>query len=216
MSEYRGTVATWHDDKGYGSITARDSDARIFVHINDCSRRHKRPVAGLPVLFHLGKDANGRARALDVRPSRGHRRVTRSGRQRRWSLLLGLGFFAGLYALVQLGRLPDLIPVFYLALSILTLILYGEDKWAAQSGRRRTPENTLHILSLLGGWPGAAIAQSFMRHKSSKQSFRKVYWLTVCLNLAALVYGLTPEGTPWLELFNDWLNDAWGFVGGWL
>ena len=209
-------MATWHDDRGYGFITAKGSSGRVFVHINDCSRRHKRPVVGLPVLFRLGKDANGRPRALNVRPSRGHRQVTRSGKQRRWSLLLCLGFFAGLYLLVQLGRLPQLIPVFFLALSVLTLGFYGEDKWAAQSGRWRTPENTLHLLSLLGGWPGAAIAQSFLRHKSSKKSFRNIYWLTVCLNLAALVYGLTPEGAPWLELLNDWLENVVGFVGGWL
>ena len=209
-------MATWHDDRGYGFITAKGSSGRVFVHINDCSRRHKRPVVGLPVLFRLGKDASGRPRALDVRPSRGHRQVTRSDKQRRWSLLLCLGFFAGLYLLVQLGRLPQLIPVFYLALSVLTLGFYGEDKWAARSGRRRTPENTLHLLSLLGGWPGAAIAQSFMRHKSSKKSFRKIYWLTVCLNLVALGYGLTPGGAAWLVRLNDGLEYMVSMLAGFL
>jgi len=68
------------------------------------------------------------------------------------------------------------------------------DKGAAQSGRWRTPEKHLHLLSLAGGWPSAWCAQQWLRHKSSKQEFRTVYWATVVLHCAALA--------------------AW--VGGWL
>jgi uncharacterized membrane protein YsdA (DUF1294 family) len=39
---------------------------------------------------------------------------------------------------------------------------------------------------LLGGWPGAALGQYVFKHKSSKPSFRRLYWLTVLLNVAAL------------------------------
>ncbi|MGL6045682.1 MAG: DUF1294 domain-containing protein, partial [Vogesella sp.] len=40
--------------------------------------------------------------------------------------------------------------------------------------------------ALLGGWPGAALAQYVFNHKSTKPSFRRLYWLTVLLNVAAL------------------------------
>ena len=42
---------------------------------------------------------------------------------------------------------------------------------------------TLHGLSLIGGWPGALIAQQVLRHKSRKEEFRFVFWLTVVINV---------------------------------
>ena len=71
--------------------------------------------------------------------------------------------------------------------SVACFILYALDKSAARQGRRRTPERTLLLLGLAGGWPGALAAQQLLRHKSSKLSFLAKFWLTVLLNLAALV-----------------------------
>ena len=66
------------------------------------------------------------------------------------------------------------------------LLLNWLDKYAAQQGQWRTPENTLHLFSLLGGRPGAWFAQQLLRHKSSKPSFRAVYRVTVVLRCLAL------------------------------
>jgi uncharacterized membrane protein YsdA (DUF1294 family) len=52
----------------------------------------------------------------------------------------------------------------------------------------------LHLIALAGGWPGALLAQKVLRHKSSKQSFQVVFWVTVLLNCAALSWLLTPAG----------------------
>jgi uncharacterized membrane protein YsdA (DUF1294 family) len=46
----------------------------------------------------------------------------------------------------------------------------------------------------LGGWPGALVAQSVLRHKSRNQPFRIIFWLTVILNCAAIAWLSTPEG----------------------
>jgi uncharacterized membrane protein YsdA (DUF1294 family) len=56
---------------------------------------------------------------------------------------------------------------------------------AARRDARRTPENSLHLVALCGGWPGALIAQQQFRHKTVKQPFQTVFWITVILNLAA-------------------------------
>ena len=72
------------------------------------------------------------------------------------------------------------------ALNLLTFALYARDKHAARTGQWRTPENTLHLLSLLGGWPAARVAQQVLRHKTSKTSFLRMYWLTVVGNLACV------------------------------
>ena len=66
--------------------------------------------------------------------------------------------------------------------------MYGFDKSAAQRGRQRTPENTLHIVALLGGWPGALLAQDLFRHKSSKAEVQWMFWTTVVVNCGALVW----------------------------
>jgi uncharacterized membrane protein YsdA (DUF1294 family) len=44
------------------------------------------------------------------------------------------------------------------------------------------------MLALVGGWPGALIAQRTLRHKTQKISFQIVYWTTVGFNLAGLVW----------------------------
>ena len=74
----------------------------------------------------------------------------------------------------------------YIGMSLITFVTYAMDKAAARAGRRRTPEASLHLLAIACGWPGALLAQQWLRHKSAKQPFRAVFWLTVILNLAGL------------------------------
>lgn len=80
-------------------------------------------------------------------------------------------------------------PSFWIAIltiNIVTYILYALDKSAARQGRRRIPERNLHLMALLGGWPGAWIAQKQLRHKTQKTRFRVVWWLTVCVNVGVV------------------------------
>lgn len=85
-------------------------------------------------------------------------------------------------------RLSTWAAVAYGALSLVCFILYAIDKSAAVNGRWRTPESTLHLLALAGGWPGAILAQQWLRHKSSKLAFRIVFWCTVALNMGAFMW----------------------------
>ncbi|MBW3527014.1 DUF1294 domain-containing protein [Shewanella sp. NKUCC05_KAH] len=105
-------------------------------------------------------------------------------------LLLVLIFLAGLIGAAQQHMLPVGIAGMYLTLSLLTFIAYAIDKSAAKRNKWRTKESTLHLLALMGGWPGALFAQNLLRHKSVKASFRNVFWLTVVANLAVLGYGI--------------------------
>ncbi len=83
------------------------------------------------------------------------------------------------------------VAVIYLAvvlmLSFVTFVLYGFDKRRARQNGRRVPENTLHLMALCGGWPGALIGQQVFRHKTQKLSFRIVLGLCVLLNLAVVI-----------------------------
>ncbi len=76
----------------------------------------------------------------------------------------------------------------YLAMSLLTLALYAWDKSAARAGRRRIRERTLHLFALAGGWPGALLGRRWFRHKTRKQPFRTLFWLSVVANMAVVGY----------------------------
>ena len=68
-------------------------------------------------------------------------------------------------------------------------------KHAAENGHRRVPERILHLLALIGGWPGAWCAQHMFRHKLRKSRFMTVYWTTALANTAMVavwVGGLSP------------------------
>jgi uncharacterized membrane protein YsdA (DUF1294 family) len=52
------------------------------------------------------------------------------------------------------------------------------------------PESTLHLMELLGGWPGALAGQRVFRHKSRKRSYRITLWLIVVLHVLAVGYAL--------------------------
>lgn len=90
--------------------------------------------------------------------------------------------------------LPLLLFLAYVPASVVCFALYARDKAAALCSDRRTPERDLLLLGLAGGWPGAVLAQRWLRHKTVKMPFRAFFWLTVGVNLAgfcALVRALT-------------------------
>src|SRR5690606_551534 len=86
------------------------------------------------------------------------------------------------------AKVPAILPLAYGAMSIVAILLYGMDKSAAVNNRWRTQESTLHLVGLLGGWPGALFAQDIFRHKSKKAEFQAVFWGTVVLNCAGMAW----------------------------
>lgn len=74
--------------------------------------------------------------------------------------------------------------VIVLVMSLACFVAYGRDKRSAANGSRRIPEQTLHTLALLGGWPGALLGQRHFRHKTKKLSFLIVFWCVVVLHIA--------------------------------
>jgi uncharacterized membrane protein YsdA (DUF1294 family) len=75
-----------------------------------------------------------------------------------------------------------------IGVNVVTLVLYGYDKHQAIAGGTRIPEATLHAAALLGGSPGAILAQGLFRHKTRKRSFRIVLAAIVLLQVA-VIYG---------------------------
>ena len=177
MTSEIGKITSWDDEKGFGFITPKSGGKSVFIHINDFNKRHKRPIQGLSVTYNLSTDSRGRICATNVYPEKGHKEVTKADKQKLFPIFLSSAFLSVIGGLVLLNKLPLVILGVYIVVSALTFVLYSKDKSAAQSGKWRTAESTLHLFSLIGGWPGAAIAQSQLRHKSKKLSFKVVYGL---------------------------------------
>nr|WP_269117506.1 DUF1294 domain-containing protein [Psychrobacter sp. Ps2] len=133
---------------------------------------------------------------------RSHQAEFEAGQKKR--SFLGLAFYGVLALLAATDKLSWLVVGWYAALGLITYIMYAKDKAAAQSGDWRTPESTLHILSALGGWVGALLAQTYLRHKSQKPEFRVTYYLTVVVNMAGLLFLLAGGG---LETVTDLLSE---------
>ncbi|WP_454739615.1 DUF1294 domain-containing protein [Cupriavidus necator] len=64
---------------------------------------------------------------------------------------------------------------------------YADDTTRASRNAWRTPETTLHLFALCGGWPGALAAQHLLRHKNRRRAFQVKFWGTVAVNVVAMV-----------------------------
>ena len=192
---YQGKITSWKDDQGFGFITPNMGGEPVFVHIKAFANRQRRPAGSEIVTYEIASDTRGRLQARNVAYVSERRAAPRSSSgPSRLPLVLAALFlvfvaFIGLTARVPLGLLG-----LYAGASLVTFIAYAIDKSAAQSGRWRTQESTLHLLALIGGWPGALIAQNRLRHKSRKGSFLLVFWVTVLLNCGGLIWLLSTTG----------------------
>lgn len=74
----------------------------------------------------------------------------------------------------------------YLMLGVASVVTYWFDKRAAEAGRWRVRETSLHLIDAIGGIAGGLIAQQLLRHKTSKQSFIAVSALIAIAHIAAL------------------------------
>jgi len=103
--------------------------------------------------------------------------------------VVALVAFGLAYALVALVRgTAWWVDALYLGASVLCLVVYGIDKLAARGGHDRVPEAMLLSLGIVGGWPGAIVAQQVFRHKTVKRSFRVLFWLSVAANVAVFAW----------------------------
>ena len=73
----------------------------------------------------------------------------------------------------------------YAVMSALAFALYAADKRRAERGAWRISEATLHAVEMLGGWPGALLAQRIIRHKRRKPAYMLVFWAIVIVHVAA-------------------------------
>lgn len=189
----KGKITTWDDGKGYGFITPLQGGERVFIHITALKNRSRRPQLNEIVTYQLSADKQGRKCAVNATLAGDRlvkKRQSKTNHIRFTVAILALAFIGASFLA---GQIPLYVLSLYVATSLITFLLYWKDKTAAKNKAWRTEEQTLHLLSLLGGWPGALIAQEKFRHKTNKKSFKAIFWITVFLNIAAYIAYLNKE-----------------------
>ncbi|NRD25588.1 cold shock and DUF1294 domain-containing protein [Frigoribacterium sp. VKM Ac-2836] len=200
-----GTLTSWDDDRGFGFLTPTSGRGRAFVHITAFGRGTARPRVGDIYSYEVDRHGDRgpaavRVSSVGTRWSVPRARAPRPTRAGRVALVVGLvvvlGVAAGAWALTRgstsplLGVLTPWLIGGLVGVTVLTALVYALDKSAARRGRHRVPERTLLLLGLLGGWPGALVAQQLLRHKTSKRSFQLAFWATVGMNVLVVTLSL--------------------------
>jgi uncharacterized membrane protein YsdA (DUF1294 family)/cold shock CspA family protein len=207
-----GRISEWNDQKGFGFVAPHGGGPRAFVHVKAFQVSARRPAEGDLISYDVETDAKGRRNAINARfagqriltpAAAPARRAPRKPPMRIPRLAIGVSFLVAVVALMATGTLPAALGLAYLLMSVASYLMYAFDKEVAGKARwRRTPESTLHLLDLLGGWPGGLIAQHVARHKTVKASFQRGFWVTVVMNLVAFAVlwrsGIAATWTAWL------------------
>lgn len=229
--EQQGLLKSWSDDKGFGFIQPQHGGAQVFAHISAMrgDRRpvsgdrvlyiasqdgqgrlraeHVRVAGGLaldqPAIRVKPRSAPSPADGAN--PNKAPRKRASSGPTQYLGLKITL--FAGLCSLPLLGSVQLLGWGFmwplltYAAVSSISFMQYWQDKRSALRGRWRTPENAMHLVELLGGWPGALLAQQCFRHKTRKVTYQLLFWVIVVVHQVFWF--------DWLLLDGANLGDVW-------
>lgn len=182
----KGILTTWNNDKGYGFITPIGETKEIFIHISEYQGH---PLLNDQLSFTLSKDKSGRDCAINA--IKFHKaKLTPTKKDTNTVGILSIFsitiFYLILFYFTKESSIQIYIIPYYIMISIFTFFIYSKDKDYAEAGSWRISEKTLHLLSILGGWSGALIAQDKLQHKSSKFSFKIVFFLTILLNLFLL------------------------------
>lgn len=199
----QGRLVEWFDDKGYGFIQPNDSSKdRVFLHIKDFAKQGPRPIIGCALDYEVILDERGRYKAQQViylKASQTKKLTQKKNSSQVQSpakmqpmQMLCIAYIVFLAGLVMLGLLNGIIVLFVSLMNALSYWLYAQDKEAAQLGNRRIPENTLHLVAFLGGWPAAWLAQEKLRHKTQKQPFRRIYFCTIVFNIILILWLISP------------------------
>ncbi len=166
-----GIVTRFDQQKGFGFIKSHEHNEHIFIHIKNVNNKDTLTV-GDRVKFELTHSNKG-AEAINLQVKG----------QATSPIILFTSialFLIGTLTFFLKDKYP-LLEAYLFAVNGITVLYYFFDKLIAGTGFLRVPENTLHFLSLIGGWPAALFSQNLFRHKTVKRSFRQAQFIVISL-----------------------------------
>ncbi|NER80314.1 MAG: DUF1294 domain-containing protein [Leptolyngbya sp. SIO1D8] len=207
-----GKLTKWKDERGFGFIQPVDGRQEVFLHISEVKDATRRPQRNDMIYYYCVVNSEGKARARNA--------FILGARNKPKPYLRLLGYhhksaaeFISNFPIVEvllLSILPLIgaihctctvqnpIPlILYPVMSLLTYILYAEDKFRAKRKVWRISERTLHLSELACGWLGGFVAQRMLRHKTKKKSYQSVFWAIVIIHYIAWLLWLFWGRTLW-------------------
>jgi uncharacterized membrane protein YsdA (DUF1294 family)/cold shock CspA family protein len=188
----KGQLTTWKDNKGFGFIKPDDGGKEVFLHISELKDSTRRPQLGDTIYYYAvaqdGKTCACKAFIIGARSksnsiSSSHRAKSNSMSTFPVLEVLLLSIVPLLGSLHFTWKISNPLPLIpYPVMSLVTFVLYKDDKFRAKQGKWRISENTLHLCELAGGWLGGFIAQRRLHHKISKKSYQSEFWVIVILH----------------------------------
>jgi uncharacterized membrane protein YsdA (DUF1294 family)/cold shock CspA family protein len=207
-SRQQGTVCHWCDEKGFGFVLTAQEE-RLFFHIRDFRRPpRQRPRNGDRLSFTTGYDKRQRCCAQTIeyelciaQPQRHRPEFSPDICQVQSTAFCFRYLFFSLLVLALLaGTFSLAAPLFYLEASLFTFWLYQTDKSLAKAGHSsRLSEESLQMFSLIGGWPGALIAQKLLHHKVHKSHFQREFRFVIYGNSCFVLWLISEPGRQFLH-----------------
>ncbi|MEM6252276.1 MAG: cold shock and DUF1294 domain-containing protein [Cyanobacteria bacterium P01_D01_bin.156] len=204
-----GKLTKWKDERGFGFIHPVDGSQEVFLHISEVKDATRRPQENDTIYYHCVVDSDGKVRACNAFILGARNKSANLSSRTKHSDTIVSSFpivEVTLLSLLPLGgamhftwttRNP--LPFFlYPVMSLVTYFLYADDKSRAKRKDWRTPEQTLHMCELVGGWLGGFIAQRVLRHKSKKESYQIVFWAIVIIHYLGWLFWLLLGRMLWV------------------
>ena len=90
-----------------------------------------------------------------------------------------------------MSTIEKIIIGYVIVINVITLIMYGIDKWKAQHSKWRIPEATLLIMAGIGGTIGALSGMYLFHHKTMHKKFYIGVPSILLLQIGITIYILT-------------------------
>jgi uncharacterized membrane protein YsdA (DUF1294 family)/cold shock CspA family protein len=184
-NRHKGIIISWKAEQGYGFIENPHGGADLFLHINDIKGKQE-PKEGDLVSFQLRPPKNG------GKPATYNAKLMRWDKRNilEWCLIGITASIPFMLSLAIVAHNPYTL-ILYSSMSVLAFLMYRDDKRRAQQEKWRIPDDSLHLVQLLWGWPGALIAQKVFFHKARKKAFQGTLRFIIFVHMIIWVDYLT-------------------------
>ncbi len=171
-------IIDWDPETGSGYLGLDEGEKILALNVLDFTSFHRRPGVGDRVLYESTFDENYNPVAKNAKLLRARGLYHNMGTA--WpSLFLILPIVAFLVA--PLPASGWFFIAFLFLMSATTYMLYHCKEFRRNGIKKMQPDSVLHFCEMLGGWPGAILAQRRLEEEQPDRRYQVFLWISVFL-----------------------------------